>query len=626
MLLFDCRSVFEDCAFSGVPIQVSELIGSSGLTTRTQYINCTAGGFYFGRNIFKTGQKAFEGLLNYNNYTVTDFEQESQNGLVEKYALNGKEVFVNFIDNLSAKVINISGSDRTASFATNNRNAYKLGQLVVFSSSLSLTTCTPIGYGVITDTTGIISVKYISKPITGGIVNGQSYYVSCLYPAAHLGSFIGNIANGTTIAKIATDFGVSATGYVGNLVKSPYNNSNGGWFKVTAYNSGTNTFTTLGNNGSTFSIIDTALYFNNGATKTVETSSTANQTLATANPPILLYKGEQITELIKSDKAKTYECVRTGYTSLTGGETRQALWISPSANWSTFGNAGTADRVSFIGTTDAVPLTIRVGNAKAGRIEYSDQGEVAFGYGALSSVQPGIINANSGNSAFGSGTLNYNETGGLNTAIGSQALLENTSGNRNVAIGAGAMMGNITGNNNIAIGTGANVSSDDFTNSTVIGYNVSVSQSNTMVFGNSAVIGWGFGTNPASGKAVVVGTTSSNGNGAYLTTGGTWTNGSDINLKDDIKRLDGKEILAKLMCLPITKWRYRGTQEYHIGPMGQDFYNSFRLGIDTRSISSIDPAGIALLCIQEQQRQIETLKKLISALQQQINRLNNNSE
>ena len=52
----------------------------------------------------------------------------------------------------------------------------------------------------------------------------------------------------------------------------------------------------------------------------------------------------------------------------------------------------------------------------------------------------------------------------------------------------------------------------------------------------------------------------------------------------------------------------------HIGPMAQDFYKLFNLGNDDKSISTIDPSGIALAAIKEQQKIIDSQQSAISGL------------
>lgn len=83
--------------------------------------------------------------------------------------------------------------------------------------------------------------------------------------------------------------------------------------------------------------------------------------------------------------------------------------------------------------------------------------------------------------------------------------------------------------------------------------------------------------------------------GAFLSTGGVWTNTSDVNRKHLFKDINGEDILLKLRALPITSWSYRDEDNSrHIGPMAQDFYSAFGLGNDERSIGTVDADGIAL--------------------------------
>jgi len=85
--------------------------------------------------------------------------------------------------------------------------------------------------------------------------------------------------------------------------------------------------------------------------------------------------------------------------------------------------------------------------------------------------------------------------------------------------------------------------------------------------------------------------------GAYVTTGGVWTNASDVNMKENFTQMDSRSILDKIVALPVQKWNYKSESSSitHIGPTAQDFYTAFGVGNNNTSISTIDPAGIALL-------------------------------
>jgi Chaperone of endosialidase len=102
--------------------------------------------------------------------------------------------------------------------------------------------------------------------------------------------------------------------------------------------------------------------------------------------------------------------------------------------------------------------------------------------------------------------------------------------------------------------------------------------------------------------------------GAYLSSGGTWTNASDRNLKENFTPVDPADILNKINTLPVTEWDYKteGPTVKHIGPVAQDFYSVFALGNNNTSISTIDPAGVALLGIQALSKQLQNIQGSIN--------------
>jgi len=93
--------------------------------------------------------------------------------------------------------------------------------------------------------------------------------------------------------------------------------------------------------------------------------------------------------------------------------------------------------------------------------------------------------------------------------------------------------------------------------------------------------------------------------GAHLSVAGSWTNASDVNLKENFKSVDGEELLDKVEALNITQWNYKNESDdvKHIGPTAQDFKRIFGVGVNDQTISTIDPSGIALAAIQELTRQ-----------------------
>ena len=89
-------------------------------------------------------------------------------------------------------------------------------------------------------------------------------------------------------------------------------------------------------------------------------------------------------------------------------------------------------------------------------------------------------------------------------------------------------------------------------------------------------------------------------------------NGSDVALKENFEPVDGADVLTRLAALPITSWNYRAedASTRHVGPTAQDFRAAFGLGADETSISTIDPAGLALAAIQELHRMAQEQRRL----------------
>lgn len=114
--------------------------------------------------------------------------------------------------------------------------------------------------------------------------------------------------------------------------------------------------------------------------------------------------------------------------------------------------------------------------------------------------------------------------------------------------------------------------------------------------------------------------------GAYLSGNGTtWTNASDKNQKENFTDIDSEKLLEKISELPISRWNYKDEDETvtHIGPMAQDFYALFGVGSDDISISTIDPAGIALAAIKALNKENKELNDRLEKLEKMIDELSN---
>ncbi len=82
--------------------------------------------------------------------------------------------------------------------------------------------------------------------------------------------------------------------------------------------------------------------------------------------------------------------------------------------------------------------------------------------------------------------------------------------------------------------------------------------------------------------------------------GGSWSDLSDRNVKENFADVDGREVLQRVVSMPLTTWNYmaQAPEIRHMGPMAQDFYAAFGIGeCDTR-ITTIDADGVAFAAIQ----------------------------
>ncbi|MEO0092614.1 MAG: tail fiber domain-containing protein, partial [candidate division WOR-3 bacterium] len=117
--------------------------------------------------------------------------------------------------------------------------------------------------------------------------------------------------------------------------------------------------------------------------------------------------------------------------------------------------------------------------------------------------------------------------------------------------------------------------------------------------------------------------------GVILSAGGSsWSSVSDRAMKRNIRPVNTKEILDKHAQLPINQWSYKSQDPSieHIGPIAQDFYALFGLGENDKTISTIDPSGIALAAIQELAKQNQELTQKYEDLQEKLEYLLNEIE
>jgi len=367
--------------------------------------------------------------------------------------------------------------------------------------------------------------------------------------------------------------------------------------------------------------------------------------------------------------------------------------LSSLANaWLLTGNAGTNPNTNFLGTTDAQPLVIRVGNqetfrfnppapgwsapawsiqrgggnqrglhavdlqsarAQATQVVSNNYSVIGGGQnntasGAYAAVGGGLNHTASGYTVTVRGGLNHTANGAYPTVGGG----EGSTGSGAYSVVGGGWNHTASGGYATVGGGAGNTASGDFS---VVpgGFSNTANANYNLVFGEDVdpsvtethrVYFFGPGAPRPSGFLVInrrdgdfpihVGTDGTNGNGACLTTGGAWMPGSSRSFKERFVQYRPAEVLEKILQLPVEGYFYKGTQEYHITPMAEDFYRLFGTGvheiIETDStgqlvrrpnpdvdkyLAASDVAGGALLGIQALHEENAQLRQRVSDLE-----------
>ena len=108
---------------------------------------------------------------------------------------------------------------------------------------------------------------------------------------------------------------------------------------------------------------------------------------------------------------------------------------------------------------------------------------------------------------------------------------------------------------------------------------------------------------------------------------------SDRNQKTAFESLDVQDMLKRVIALPVLGWAFTNAPAIrHVGPMAQDFYAAFEIGMDDRHIGLADEGGVALAAIQglnqkledevrAKDAEIQALKNGMTEMRQMLDRL-----
>jgi hypothetical protein len=272
----------------------------------------------------------------------------------------------------------------------------------------------------------------------------------------------------------------------------------------------------------------------------------------------------------------------------------------------------------------SVPYGFRVSTvdgASGGIIsgDVSIQNDVAV----LGKATIGPGHTNSGTSAFVAGE-NGVATGSHTTVAGG---LDNVAAGAYSAAGGGRA-NSVQGDYSVIPGGAGNTVTGAAPVSMAFGDGVYVDNAFRVIFFDGITSGR-FGLNRdlfdgGINHPIHVGTDGSNGNGAHLTAGGVWTNGSSRIFKDRFESLNRGVLLDKVSALPIQAWCYRGSDERHVGPMAEDFAAAFDVGTtnpegkrESRYLAAGDVAGVSLAAVQALIEEIKELKDRVAELEAQ---------
>lgn len=103
-------------------------------------------------------------------------------------------------------------------------------------------------------------------------------------------------------------------------------------------------------------------------------------------------------------------------------------------------------------------------------------------------------------------------------------------------------------------------------------------------------------------------------NGAYVSSGGVWTNSSSRDRKENIKDISVEEALAVLAGLEPVRFNYKNdAQESHAGFIAEDVPNLVATS-DRKGLSAMDIVAVLTKVVQAQQQQIGALEARLETL------------
>lgn len=94
-----------------------------------------------------------------------------------------------------------------------------------------------------------------------------------------------------------------------------------------------------------------------------------------------------------------------------------------------------------------------------------------------------------------------------------------------------------------------------------------------------------------------------------------WTCASSRTLKENFRSVDGEDVLKRLKAVPITTWNMIGADKSvrHLGPVAEDFYGAFKLGLGKTTIGMNDIDGVNLAAAKALEARTRHLQEEVTA-------------
>ena len=320
------------------------------------------------------------------------------------------------------------------------------------------------------------------------------------------------------------------------------------------------------------------------------------------------------------------------YAVIGGGHNNANDGVSSTIGGGSYNMIDSTNTNSFIGGGISNYIgQIDVGSAIAGGVNNNIQPtEIIFGLGSASFIGGGS------NNTIQSGDNQSAIVGGCDNEIDFQ----------NYASFIGGGFGNFIGlesESSIILGGTSNTIGTACVNSLVAGFMAAVDDSGSFVWSDSSSTSVFGDSGPNTFNARATG-------GVFFETGGRglWVDDApmasqafvlqyvgDPNAKENFAAVDGKDVLNKVLALPMTSWNYKDKDKAvrHLGPMAQDFHAAFGLnGEDDKHIAIVDEGGVALAAIQglnqklqdeskAKDAEIEQLKQSVAELKVMVSQL-----